>query len=278
MRQTCAEPELRFEFGRNWQSFVRTCLNADRIAVATASLQRILATETLRGRSFLDVGCGSGLFSLSAALLGAERVVSFDVDPQSVQASTDVRARAGLSADRWQIRQGSVLDEQFLATLEPADVVYAWGVLHQTGEMWRAIDNIIGRIKPGGVIVLSIYNKVERRIGSSGQWWHIKRWYCRSSPRVRRLIEWLYLSALAAWDLLTLRHPSARTRNYQEQRGMDFRHDVRDWIGGFPYEYATAGEVFTYLHDKSGLQLRFLNTQEGHGCNEFTFVRPPVGA
>jgi hypothetical protein len=57
-------------------------------------------------------------------------------------------------------------------------------------------------------------------------------------------------------------------------RGMDFRHNVRDWVGGFPYEYATAGEVFSYLHKKFGPQLRYLHTHEGHACNEFTFARP----
>jgi len=50
--------------------------------------------------------------------------------------------------------------------------------------------------------------------------------------------------------------------------------DVRDWVGGFPYEYATAGEVFAHLHGTHGLELVYLNTHDGHVCNEFTFRRP----
>ncbi len=56
---------------------------------------------------------------------------------------------------------------------------------------------------------------------------------------------------------------------------MSFWYDVRDWVGGFPYEFATAGEVFNYVHAKHSLELVYLNTHDGHGCNEFTFRRPP---
>jgi len=273
--QTPAVAECRFEFGRNWQNFVGTRLSTERIMAATASLRRVLAIDTLRGRSFLDIGCGSGLFSLSAALLGAEKVVGFDVDPYSVQASVDLRARTPVPADRWQVRQGSVMDEEFLATLDPADVVYAWGVLHHTGALWQAMDNAVGKVKPGGSIVLAVYNKVDRRLGGSAQWWDLKRRYNRCPPRLQRLIEYLYVSNFLARHLLTLRNPLTAIRNYgAARRGMDFRHDVRDWLGGFPYEYATAGDVFNYVHDKFGLQLHYLNTHDGHACNEFTLVRP----
>jgi len=54
--------------------------------------------------------------------------------------------------------------------------------------------------------------------------------------------------------VLTGRNPFAVIRHYDaDGRGMDFWHDVRDWVGGFPYEYATAGEVFSYLHHRHGL-------------------------
>jgi 2-polyprenyl-3-methyl-5-hydroxy-6-metoxy-1,4-benzoquinol methylase len=275
MPQTSAATECRFEFGRNWQSLVETCLDEERITAAIASLRRILAVDDLHGRSFLDVGCGSGLFSLAAARLDAERVVGFDMDVHSVQASLDLRAHAAVPVDRWQIQQGSVLDEGFLATIEPAGVVSAWGVLHHTGALWQAMDNAVSKVKPGGVIAIAIYNKVERRIGSSAQWWHIKRFYNHSPQTVRRLIEYVYVGRFIAGHLLTVRNPLAHVRNYGKAgRGMDFRHDVRDWVGGFPSEYATAGEVFNYLHGKFGLQLRYLNSHDGHTCNEFTFARP----
>jgi SAM-dependent methyltransferase len=268
--------EIRFDFGKNWQSFVDRAVNADRLAAAVASMRRLLCGIDLGGKSFLDIGCGSGLSSLAAIALGAERVVGFDYDPHSVQASLSLRERAGIGANTWVVTQGSILDVEFLGTLPRADVVYSWGVLHHTGAMWQAIDNAVGKLQPHAVFALAIYNNVERRFGGSAMWWHLKRAYNRAPAAVRLLMEWVYIANFAARNLLTLRNPLTMARQYSEHagRGMDFRHDVRDWLGGFPYEYATAGAVFNYLHGQHGLQLEYLNTHDGHECNEFTFRRP----
>lgn len=79
---TQVEEGKRFEFGKNWQSFLDT-LTDERITVATASLIKMLKSNNLEGKTFLDVGNGSGLFSLVARQLGA-KVYSFDFDPSSV--------------------------------------------------------------------------------------------------------------------------------------------------------------------------------------------------
>ena len=52
-------PQPVFAFGRNWQRFVRAGVDQARIDAAVASLRRLLVTDDLRGRTFLDVGCGS---------------------------------------------------------------------------------------------------------------------------------------------------------------------------------------------------------------------------
>src|SRR5262249_10844239 len=77
--------QLRYGFGANWNDFVATSLNEARIANAVQSLRDLLALDSLRGRTFLDIGCGSGLFSLAACRLEAERVISFDFDADSVR-------------------------------------------------------------------------------------------------------------------------------------------------------------------------------------------------
>src|SRR5436305_9561344 len=73
----------RFAFGENWQRFLRV-VDEERVATAGAALQSMLGSEEISGRSFLDVGCGSGLSSLAAVRCGASRVHSFDYDPASV--------------------------------------------------------------------------------------------------------------------------------------------------------------------------------------------------
>jgi 2-polyprenyl-3-methyl-5-hydroxy-6-metoxy-1,4-benzoquinol methylase len=270
------EEGLRFAFGANWQSFVDTALNKQRIIKAAESLRRQLNADHLSGRTFLDIGCGSGLFSLAACLLGADKVVAFDYDPNSVRASMAVRMRVGISADRWHIQQGSVLDTALLEYIEPADIVYSWGVLHHTGAMWQALDNAASKVKPDGQLAIAIYNDVGRTIGGSAMWWQIKRAYNSSSQSIRRLMELGYATAYMFKDALHLRNPFETIRRYSEEsgRGMDFWHDARDWLGGFPYEYATPAIIFNYLHGKFGLQLEYLSTSSGIGCNEFTFRKP----
>ena len=100
-----------------------------------------LGKEDLDNKTFLDIGCGSGIHSLAAFLSGAKLIVSFDYDPQSVAATRILHRKAG-EPKNWKIMQGSVLDEEFLRTLGHFDFVYSWGVLHHTGQMWQAIKKI----------------------------------------------------------------------------------------------------------------------------------------
>lgn len=123
----------RFGFGANWMRFLAV-LDDDRIAEAVASLKDMLGVETLAEKTFLDIGCGSGLFSLAARQLGA-RVCSFDYDPQSVNCAAGLRRRYFPDDPDWVIERGSALDRHFMEQLGTFDIVYSWGVLHHTGAM-----------------------------------------------------------------------------------------------------------------------------------------------
>jgi 2-polyprenyl-3-methyl-5-hydroxy-6-metoxy-1,4-benzoquinol methylase len=168
-----------FDFGANWSDFLRT-VDEERIAAARESLRKLLAVERLDGQRLLDVGSGSGLFSLTAQQLGA-RVVSFDYDPQSVACSEEMKRRFGGQME-WRIVQGSALDEEFLTSLGKFEIVYAWGVLHHTGQMWTAIDLVSQRVQPGGLLCLAIYNDQQY---ISRAWRGVKQIYQRL-PRVLR--------------------------------------------------------------------------------------------
>ena len=270
------DQELRFGFGKNWQSYVENVLSEPRIANATASLKRLLKADHLQGQTLLDIGCGSGLFSLAAYKLHAEHITAFDYDPHSVQASITTRNRFKVPAERWQITQGSVLDKEFMVALEPADIVYSWGVLHHTGAMWEAINNAVGKVKPGGKLAIAIYNNVEKKVGGSVMWWKIKKAYNQAPPVAQRAMIYAYSANVLARHLLTGRNPLKLfgASSGSIGRGMEFWHDAADWMGGFPYEYATAGVIFNYLHDTFGFELEYLRTGDGHGCNEFLFRRP----
>src|SRR5882762_10570218 len=105
----------RFDFGANWARFLGT-VNDERIAQAEKSLCEMLAVRDLHGKRFLDVGSGSGLFSLAARRLGA-RVHSFDYDPQSVACTSELKRRYFNGDDRWMVEEGSALDAVYVKSL-----------------------------------------------------------------------------------------------------------------------------------------------------------------
>lgn len=265
--------ELRFGFGLNWRSFVEQSITPQRIATSAQGLRRLLGVENLCGRTFLDIGCGSGLSSLAACLLGAHQVIAFDYDDNSVLAAEQLRRRTHIAPKRWQIQQGSVLDLSFMASLPDADIVYSWGVLHHTGAMWQALDAAVQKVRPGGLLAIAIYNYVEREPGGSATWLRIKRIYNQVPLPVQRAMEFGYVGTFALLSVLAGQNPIRNIHQYTRTslRGMDFMHDVRDWLGGLPFEYATAGELFRYLYTHHHLSLVYLNTHDGHGCNELTF-------
>lgn len=266
------EQGKRFAFGRNWQKFSRL-VDEDRIAAARESLVAALGTGDLAGRTFLDIGCGSGLFSLAALELGA-KVHSFDYDPDAVATTRQLRDRYAPDSD-WRVEQGSVLDSSLVSRLGPFDIVYSWGVLHHTGALWEALDTACRLVAPGGLLYVSIYNDQGMR---SRAWRGVKRTYNSSGPLARRLLvagSGMYLNAPRRAINLLKSVGTGRRRDGGEARrarGMSARYDLIDWVGGYPFEVAAPEEVFR-VGRRHGMELRHLKTCGGGlGCNEYVFA------
>jgi 2-polyprenyl-6-hydroxyphenyl methylase/3-demethylubiquinone-9 3-methyltransferase len=258
----------RFEFGKNWLAFLRS-VTEERIEEAMRSLVEMLERPDLRGMRFLDIGSGSGLFSLAARRLGA-RVHSFDFDPDSVACTREIRGRFCADDAEWTVEQGSVLDEAYLASLGQFDIVYSWGVLHHTGQMWRALGNAAGMVREGGLLYIAIYND---QGGPSRRWLWVKRTY-NQVPWLRWPLllgsSWRLLWKSMLKDLLLLR-PGHTFREYKRnRRGMSYWHDIKDWVGGYPFEVAKAEEIFDF-HRARGFVLTKLITDNNLGCNQFVF-------
>lgn len=271
--QEIAEGE-RFEFGANWQKFL-TLLDDQRIAQAEQSLKTMLETGSLVGCSFLDIGSGSGLFSLAARRLGA-RVRSFDYDPQSVACTRELRRRFYPDDADWRIEAGSVLDETFLQSLGKFDYVYSWGVLHHTGEMWRALRHAALPVAPGGKLFIAIYNDTGTQ---AARWKWIKKTY-NEMPRFLKTPFAVAVSApgelkSALRSVLTLRpHDYVRSwTHYDQNRGMSHWRDIIDWVGGYPYEVAAPEEIFEFYRAKGFALTKLRCGGVGLGCNEFVFLR-----
>jgi 2-polyprenyl-3-methyl-5-hydroxy-6-metoxy-1,4-benzoquinol methylase len=261
----------RFEFGKNWTRFL-SVVNERHIAAAEGSLRTMLKVEDLRGKTFLDVGCGSGLFSLAARRLGA-RVHSFDYDPRSVGCAQELRRRYFTDDAQWRIQEGSVLDADFVRSLGEFDIVYSWGVLHHTGAMWKALEHAAIPVGPGGKLFVAIYND---QGGNSRRWRSVKKFYC-SGPFGRSVVCAIAIPWFAGRrfviDCLKGNNPFAWYRHYKDRRGMSPVHDWRDWLGGYPFEVARPEEIFRFYRDR-GFALMELTTKGAlAGCNELVFVR-----
>lgn len=242
------DPETHFAFGANWAAYGRT-VTEDDIEHATRELRRLLGREDLSGARFLDVGCGSGIHALAALRLGAASVTAVDFDPKSVETARALLAR-WWTGGNYDIRQGNV----FLLT--PAadgqfDIVYSWGVLHHTGDMWAGVDRVAELVRDGGLLAIALYRKTPM----CGFWRWEKRRYTHGGRLFRGSAVGLFIAARFVRDAARLKNPFARIGVHNRKRGMKWYTDVIDWLGGYPYESASPDEVTARL-EPAGFRLK----------------------
>ncbi len=259
----------RFKFGMNWQQYLKT-LSDERIRVAELSVVELVGVKDLSNLKFLDIGCGSGLFSLAATNLGAT-VHSVDFDPSSVECAKLLKEKFHQDKN-WTMQEGSVLDKDFVSSVGDHDIVYSWGVLHHTGNLDLALTNALIPVRPGGKLVIGIYNDQEWK---SKFWLKVKALYNRNVIG-KYLVCSVFIPYWAfrglAVDCVKLKNPLARYREYRKKRGMSILYDWYDWLGGLPFEVATPEYIFEFYKKKNCI-LEKMTTTNGLGINQFVFKK-----
>jgi SAM-dependent methyltransferase len=262
--------KLRFGFGKNWEKYIKTHFSEERVQISQQHILGFLGGDDLNGKYFLDVGCGSGLHSLAVLKSGASKIVSFDYDPKSVT-TTRMLKKYAKYPDYWEIKQGSILDIEFVNTLEPADVVYAWGVLHHTGDMWKAIENTARLIKKDGLFYLALYTSGVMP-PSDEFWLDVKKRYNRGGWVTKRKMElWYVWHFILGRNLRNIPDLIKRDINYKKERGMALYTDIVDWLGGWPMEFADIDQVKHFCTEKLGLSL--INIKAGEANTEYLFKK-----
>lgn len=245
-----------FSFGANWQAFLRT---VDESSVQSAAQTLSSMLGNIASKTFLDIGCGSGLLSLAAHRLGAI-VHSFDYDPKCIECTLALQNRFGVS---WPVEQGSALDSAYMSRLGQFDIVYSWGVLHHTGNMWQAFENVIPLAKRK--LWIAIYND---------QGWRSRYWYA---------VKRIYNSGIVGRSTMVAAHlPYVGVRlasralrgRLSLDRGMSLWYDYIDWLGGYPFEVATPADVQAFFEQRGFALEKLVNIHPRHGCNEFVFTKP----
>ncbi len=260
---------ISFSFGENWKKYLNS-LTIEKIQIIKQNLKDFLGN--IKGKTCVDIGSGSGLFSYSMYALGAKEVTSFDIDPFSVQCANYLKSKVK-NPERWNIYQGSILDKIFISQIGKYDIVYSWGVLHHTGNMWEAIKKAASLVNDNGIFFLAIYNKTK----GSRFWLKVKKIYNLSPKIGKKLMNFLLFSAMYfILPLLSLKNPLIRLKNYKNNRGMDPMTDVKDWLGGYPFEVATFKEIVTFLNriDQNFRLVKFNKVNPGvNANNELVFKK-----
>lgn len=253
-----------FDFGINWANYSDKTLNQEKFEDAKKSLRSLFQKESFDGLSFLDIGCGSGIFSIAARGLGAEKVLGIDISPYSIDTCNKNAQRLKIQDKSLNFLNLDVLIEDKIKHLGLFDLVYSWGVLHHTGNMWKAMDVVTHVVKPGGLLALGIY----RKHFTSPVWLVIKKIYNYSPKWFQKILIFIFypIIFMAKW-LVTFKNP------FKMHRGMDFYYDVVDWIGGYPYEYASAEELIKFVEAKGFKLLLFKPAWVQTGNNEYVFLK-----
>jgi SAM-dependent methyltransferase len=264
--------ETHFAFGENWQSFVAT-VTEENVAEAVRGMERLFPGDEMKGRRFVDIGCGSGLSMLAALRLGASSALGIDIDPSSAAAARALLTRY-MPDGPWAVRMASILE--LAAEQEGAfDIVYSWGVLHHSGDMAAALRKAAALVAPGGSLALALYRKTPL----CGFWRREKRFYKAAGKPARAAIRLAYQAVFNAGLLASGRNPLRYRRDYKSARGMDWAHDVHDWLGGYPYESVAPGEVARLLEGLGFTMTRIfakpaaLGGLLGSHCDEFVARR-----
>jgi SAM-dependent methyltransferase len=265
------QKESHFAFGKNWASYSEL-VTESQIAEAESWLNRLLG-DSIRGKRFLDIGCGSGLHSLAALRLGATEVVAIDLDTDSVATTRKMLSKFA-PGSQWRALEVSVFDLS-RSGLGEFDVVYSWGVLHHTGDMYRALSCAAESVAPKGVFAFALY----RATRLCGFWKWEKKRYAHASAAAQKRIQNLFVGFFRIACLLTGRSFQRYLSDYSKNRGMDFHHDVHDWLGGWPYESISPEQTDKYL-SKHGFscERKFVVGRKtlgifGSGCDEYVYRR-----
>ncbi len=246
------DKDWKFSFGSNWLDFLRK--NHDQMRLdtsikeATKDILHWLSHKQIEGKHIIDIGCGSGLNALCFSRLNPKEIVAFDVDEKCIEATEWLMSKHD-HPNNITLKQGSILDNKFVRSLGKFDIVYSWGVLHHTGQMWQAIEAANSMVKKRGLLWMALYAKSNQ--------------YPKDLARKQAFVD----ADETVKQHMIQEEIDSRKRHCERKgidpeqwnriraRGMDVYHDIIDWLAGLPYEVASVDEIRQFS-EQNDLKLR----------------------
>lgn len=260
----------RFEFGENWQEFIDKSFSQERVDISRKYLLEFVGFKTLKGVKFLDIGCGSGLHSLAAWQAGTDQILSFDYDINSVRTTQQLKDQKAGSPDNWKVEQGSVLDSEYMSSIGRFDLVYSWGVLHHTGDLWSAIKHAASVVGDKGFFYIALYSADVFKDPPPEYWVEIKKKYINSSKTQQYfMILWYIWKFHMKYNPIRLPSIILQAVKYKHSRGMNYITDIKDWLGGWPIEFSHDEDVIKVLDEDLGFDL--VKIKQGEANTEYLF-------
>jgi len=141
-------------YGALWDKFDAEAYTQETLAILDQRFQGSgWEPAGLKGQTVLDMGCGSGRYSMALMRLGAAQVVGVDRGERSIAKAREIARQAGLENIEFHV--GDVLQLGFPDA--SFDFVFCNGVLHHTQDMEAGLGELHRVLKPGGQAFLYLY-------------------------------------------------------------------------------------------------------------------------
>ena len=135
-------------YGQLFKQFSESSYWEEPVKLLRERLERNeIPVSAIKGKTVLDVGCGGGRYSAAWRLLGAEKVIGYDVSATGI---ADARRRVEAAGiDNVFFQEGNVLRLPFADN--SFDIVFSNGVLHHTTDWQKGVSELVRVLNNQGI-------------------------------------------------------------------------------------------------------------------------------